>query len=113
MGKRKNTTPDDIDYLFERDIIDEEDYVEFWQEYWKRDAKGRKDLVQEFIERAGEQGSDASLGVVYRSYNDAKRQKEALEDMGASRYYVARRTAQGKFSKRGTYFQAIRIGKKK
>jgi hypothetical protein len=110
MGKRKGT-PEDLDYLFERDIVDEEDYREFWSEYWQRDAKGRRELEKEYVDRYNEIESDLgdqTIGVVYRNRKEAEQQAQALSEMGTTEYRVTRRNARGQFSKRGTYYQAVR-----
>jgi hypothetical protein len=101
VGKRKGT-PDDIDYLFERDIVDEEDYIDFWSEYWSRNAQGRRELEKEYVDRAAE---EAGTTLVYRNRADAEKQAQAL---GNDMYRVTRRNASGRFSKRGTYYQAIK-----
>jgi hypothetical protein len=109
MGKRKGT-PDDIDYLFERDIIDEEDYVDFWTSYWAQSTKkGRLEVVEDFLEIAAqdETKTDKTLaGVVTKTRSVATRQSKLIGGK------VVRRNARGRFSKRGKFYQAVRKGKK-
>jgi hypothetical protein len=113
MGKEKGKgTPDELDYLFERDIIDEEDYVYFWRNYWRRGESGRQSLINEFLERANEldseeQGELSLAGVVTKNKADAIRQAKSIGGR------VVRRNKRGQFSKRGRSYQAIRHGKKK
>jgi hypothetical protein len=107
MGKRKKTPPE-LDHLFERDIIDEEDYRTFWPEYWKAKTKRqRDDVVREWTDLAAESGQPV-VGVVSRNRLDAERQAQSLNDLGDVAYKVVRRNAKGQFSKRGTYYQAVR-----
>jgi hypothetical protein len=108
VGKRKGT-PDDLDYLFERDVIDEEDYATFWEEYWKAPSKADKDaVVQEWIDIAANLDNPVSVGVVTRNKADADKQAQSLNDLGNVTYKVVRRNARGQFSKRGTYYQAVK-----
>jgi hypothetical protein len=108
MGKRKGT-PDDLDYLFERDVIDEDDYAAFWEEYWAAKSKADKDaVVREWVEIAADLDNPVSVGVIYRNKSDAIKQAESLNDLGNVEYKVVRRNAMGRFSSRGTYYQAVK-----
>jgi hypothetical protein len=110
MGKRKGT-PDDLDYLFERDVIDEDDYAAFWEEYWDAKSKADKDaVVREWTEIAAGLDNPVSVGVVTRNKSDATKQAQSLNDLGNVEYKVVRRNARGQFSKRGTYYQAVKRG---
>jgi hypothetical protein len=109
MSKSKGT-PDDLDYLFERDIIDEEDYAYFWQQYWNRNAQGRLDLVNEFLEIAAdneELTGRTLFGVV------TKNKRYAMEQAKIIGGKMVRRNRRGQFSKRGTLYQAVRKETKK
>ncbi len=103
-------TPDDLDYLFERDIIDEEDYVDFWASYWKRDEAGREELVNEYLNIAaiaeGEQGEGGTSLQLSGVVTQVK--QTAIDQAASIGGYVVRRDKRGRFSKRGHYFQAIR-----
>jgi predicted urease superfamily metal-dependent hydrolase len=108
MGKRKGT-PDDLDYLFERNVIDEDDYAAFWAEYWAAPSKKAKDaVVREWTEIAADLDNPVSVGVVTRNKADAAKQAQSLNDLGNVAYKVVRRNARGQFSKRGTYYQAVK-----
>jgi hypothetical protein len=108
MGKRRKGTPDDLDYLFKRDIIDEEDYADFWESYWKATTqRDKQSIVDRYVEIAAESGQPV-VGVVSRNRLDAERQAQSLNDLGDVAYRVVRRNAKGQFNKRGTYWQAIR-----
>jgi hypothetical protein len=113
MGKDKGEgTPDELDYLFERDIIDEEDYVYFWRNYWKRGESGRQSLINEFLDMASESestlGNEGKLaGVVTKNKAAAIRQAKSIGGK------VVRRNKRGQFHKRGRSYQAVRHGKKK
>jgi hypothetical protein len=110
MGKSRGT-PDDLDWLFDRDIIDEEDYVEFWRDYWKSSPKQREQLIQEYVDRAAESDSGVSVGIVTKNKSDAEKQAQALSELGNVEYKVIRRNARGQFSKRGHYYQAVKRSK--
>jgi hypothetical protein len=110
MGKRKST-PEELDYLFERGVIDEEDYVEFWLDYWEADASGRQDIVDYYTAlAASDDNADnvPSVGVVTKVKTDAIKQAQALSETTDRAYKVARRNARGQFSTRGHYYQAVR-----
>ena len=104
--KGRKQTPTHLDYLFERSIIDENDYRDFWQAYWKRDASGRRALVKEYTQMALEFGGRV-VGVVIKNRRDAVSQANAIGGR------VVRRNKRGRFSERGHYFQAIKKGGKK
>lgn len=118
MPKKKGT-PEELDYLFERDIIDEEDYVDFWSRYWALNEAGRKNLINEYLERAIDfSGSGITddidigkplkiSGTVTKNKADATKQAKIIGGR------VVRRNKRGQFSKRGTRYQAIRKGKRK
>lgn len=108
MGKTKGT-PDELDYLFERDIIDEEDYIEFWSQYWKMDEFEREELITDYLEIANtnniEGQTDLKLsGVVTELKTTAVRQAKAIGGV------VVRRNKQGRFSKTGKRYQAVKRG---
>jgi hypothetical protein len=110
MAKTKGT-PDDLDWLFDRDIVDEEEYGNFWSEYWSGNQKERDALIQRYVDAAGESGlaTTISLGAVYK--NDpiaAAQQAQALSETTDITYKVVRRNARGQFSKRGHFYQAVK-----
>jgi hypothetical protein len=108
-GKGKGT-PDDLDHLFERNVIDEEDYAYFWSEYWRRDDIGRERLINEFMEIASdneELTGQALAGTV------TKIKATAVEQARIIGGKVVRRDKRGRFSKRGRSWQAVNKGNKK
>ena len=115
MGKKKKT-PEHLDYLFERSIIDADDYADFWKRYWKGNAADRKALVREYkqlvitwndISESTDYGETRRVtGVVTKSKHDAASQAKSISGR------VVRRNAKGQFSKRGHYYQAIKKAKR-
>jgi hypothetical protein len=107
MAKKKST-PAELDYLFERDIIDEEDYIDFWRQYWRRGDKGREKLISEFINVALETEPPETLaGVLTKNKASAIKQAKMIDGK------VVRRNKNGRFSSRGRTFQAVKKGKRK
>jgi hypothetical protein len=105
--KGKKSTPPGLDALFKRGIIPERDYVEFWENYWRRSKKEREELIEEFLEDyIEEESQEDSKKPIHGSITKirATAEKQA-EIMGG---YVARRNRHGRFSKRGNFYQAIR-----
>jgi hypothetical protein len=114
-------TPDELDYLFERDIIDEEDYVSFWKSYWKLDMEGNKqgqlELINDYTEIAELARQDMTpeeqeelpriAGVVTTNISDAREQARIISGI------VVRRDKRGRFSKRGRRYQAVKKGGRK
>lgn len=112
----RHSTPDDVDFIFDRDYIDESEYVDFWISYWDRDKRGREALVNSYIDRAAQREFDFEkqgrfsmtvVGVVSSSRRTAEKQAKAMGE-GAR---VIRRDRFGRFNKRGRSYQAIRYGK--
>jgi hypothetical protein len=110
MGK-KHGTPEELDYLFERDIIDEEDYGSFWEEWYGAKNKNEKQgVINDWLEIANEdekKDSKQLAGVVTRNRKDAERQAQSIGGR------VVRRNSRGQFSIRGKSYQAIRQPKRK
>lgn len=108
--KGKHQTPEHLDYLFDRDIISEDMYRDFWNEWWKSSPSERNEMIQfytgeeeeepEFIETQKEK----MMPTISRA--EAERQAKAIGG------YVARRNSRGRFSKRGKFYQAIRRKKR-
>ena len=44
-GKR-NDTPEELDYLFDRDIISEDMYRDFWNNWWRSSPSEREEMIQ-------------------------------------------------------------------
>jgi hypothetical protein len=113
MSKRKHT-PGELDYLFARHVIDEDDYAAFWKEYWKASEARRKEIVNEYVQIAAEGSQQPLASVVTRSKSNAAKQAQQLSATTDRAYRVVRRNAKGQFSKRGTYWQTIKkVTKKK
>jgi len=96
------------DYLFERDIIEEEDYARFWDIYWHEDDEGREDLIEEYRAAALEEDAEISVFPVVIDESEARKQAQAAEDLTGDTYIVVRRNALGQFSVGGHSWQAIR-----
>jgi hypothetical protein len=112
-SSKRHGTPPGLDKFFKRHIIEEEDYAEFWKRWWKGNAKQRDELVNEYIELAAETTQEPLASLVTRNRSDAEKQAQALSETTDTNYRVVRRNAKGRFSKRGTYWQAIPKGKSK
>lgn len=114
MGKGKKSTPPELDFIFERDLIDEDDYKEFWGRWGKAGARERQEIIDEYLEQAGEDedegfGSDdlPLRGTITTSRKEAEKQAKMIHG------YVMRVTKTGKPNKRGRSYRAIRRRKKK
>lgn len=102
MGKKKST-PAELDYLFERDIIEEDDYREFWSEYWERETpEERQEWIDEWMDEYIEEEEDEIT-----SGQPTKNRDRAEEEAARIGGYVVRRNAAGQFSKNGHTFQAV------
>jgi hypothetical protein len=110
MGK-KHETPPELDYLFERDIVDEEDYGSFWEDWYGAKNKSEKqNVINDWLELAAkdeEKNTKEIAGVVTRNRKDAERQAKSINGR------IVRRNAKGRFSRTGKSFQAIRKAKRK
>lgn len=116
MPKKKHKTPAKLDHLFERDVIDEDDYRDFWDGYWK--SRNRDRYVDEWI---GEEEEEETVVVTVvpraeappqRSGKPTKSLRKAKQDAKRIGGYIVRRNKNGRFSKRGKTYQAIRRRKK-
>lgn len=105
-GRKGKATPAELDHLFKRHVISEEQYKEFWPAYWKGDADQRQKLIDSYTEEAIEEG-EVSSGPL-RSNKEAARQ-----DLGDRDGYIVRRDKSGRFSKHGGRYQALFRRKKK
>lgn len=74
--------------MFDRSIVSENDYAEFWHGYWKSENK------DEFI--------NAWLGMVTKNRAEADARAKAIGG------YVVRRNKRGQFSKRGRFYHVVR-----
>lgn len=95
----KHRTPKHIDHLFQREVIPEAEYKEFWPRFWKADnAREQKRVVADF----------SGASVVTKNKAEAEADAKRLSDELGERFTVRRRDKRGRFSKRGKHFQAIR-----
>jgi hypothetical protein len=104
-SSKKRGTPPELDYLFERQIIDPENYVDFWVAYKRKGItkSEQQEIVDGYVALAEEAEGDEELQaplahVVTRNRADAE--KQAMRTGGR----VQRRNAKGQFSSRGTYY---------
>lgn len=105
MPKKKHDTPEHLDHLFERDIITEDMYRDFWVEWWQSSSSEQNEMIQFYTgEEENEPqfvgGLEHPLPTISRA--EAERQAKVIGG------YVARRNSRGRFSKRGKIYQAIR-----
>lgn len=104
--KGKKGTPPDMDYLFERHVISEDDYAEFWEGYWENKRKRDR---QRYIDRfVGEVQLELPMAKRAASGSITFSRKAAEEQAKNIGGYVIRVTKKGRASKRGRYFRAIR-----
>lgn len=108
MIRRRKKTPENLDFAFSRELIDEASYKEFWPRWWGASEREQEEIVRELLE----QGVSADPELPLKG-NVTVVRKTAEEQAKAIGGYVVRRTKSGRFSKRGSRFQAIRKGKKK
>jgi hypothetical protein len=106
--KGKHDTPEELDYLFDRDIISEDMYRDFWNSWWRSSPSEREEMIQfysgeeEDEEEQSGGGTKLKVGIPTKFKSEAERQ---AKKMGG---YVVRRNAKGQFSKRGKTYQAIK-----
>lgn len=122
MARKKHKTPPELDFLFDRDFIDEEDYKEFWPRWWKANELQRNNIINEYQEKVSQleifskEDHFPTKGIVYTASKftsvaeaRAKAESEAKHIGG----FVVRRNKNGRFSRNGSKFQAIRRRKRK
>lgn len=108
MPKKKGKgTPPELDFLFERDLIEEDDYREFWGRWGKANKKERDRIINSYLEEEAEEDQEEPIaGIITKNKKLAKDQARIING------YVVRRTSNGRFSKRGHFYQAIRRRRK-
>jgi hypothetical protein len=105
--KGKKSTPPELDFIFDRELIEEDDYRDFWGRWGKANKREREDIINSYLEEEAEQDSEEPLtGIVTKNRLLARNQAEIIGG------YVARRNKSGRFSKRGHFYQAIRRRRK-
>jgi hypothetical protein len=110
MVKKKHKTPEHLDHLFLRNVIDKKQYGDFWSGYWEGKRQTEKDrFVDKFIKKLQ---MELPLGKKKPGNVTISRlaAQEQADEIGG---YVVRRNAKGKFSKTGQYYQAIAPRRKK
>lgn len=115
MPKKKHKTPPNMDHLFDRDLISEADYRDFWDGYWK--ARDKDQYIEDWIGEEEEEEPEREITPPppiekpkpHRGKTARKTAEREARKIGG---YVVRRDARGRYSKRGHTFQAIRRRKK-
>lgn len=103
--KGKHSTPAELDFLFDRDIISEDDYGDFWKKWWRSSKKEREDIANSYIIQESKDEPQLPLkGVITKRRVDAE---SLAKTIGG---YVVRRDSKGRFSSRGRHYQAIKRG---
>jgi hypothetical protein len=106
VGKKKSTPPE-LDFLFDRDIISEDDYGGFWQQWWKADKERQREIIDGYLKEEMEEAPGApQVGSLTKDKKLAEFQAKLLNG------YVVRRNKKGQFSKRGKIFQAMKPRRK-
>lgn len=105
--KSKKATPPELDFIFQRELLAEKDYGEFWGRWGKANKREKERIVNEYLGEEAEETDDTISAPVTRNKKTAKFQAEVIGGR------VARRNKRGQFSKRGTFYQAIRYRRKK
>src|ERR1700686_5109072 len=105
-GGRK--TPAELDFLFDRHLVTEDQYKEFWPRWWNASESTKEDIINEYLEEAREESPFLPLkGIVTQDREVAERQATTISG------YVVRRDRTGRFNRKGRFYQAIkRKGKK-
>ena len=106
--KGKKGTPPELDFIFDRHLIDEDQYRDFWGNWFKISSEERKKLISKFEEDLYETEEEKEAPKKPTTGTITKNRKLAEQQALAIGGYVARRNAKGQFSKRGRNYQAIR-----
>ena len=109
--KGKHVTPDELDFIFDRDLISEDDYGQFWKDWFDASKREREDIIEDYRGRGkeGEEEETENLplkGTVTKNRGVAESQAKAIHG------HVVRRDRTGKFNRRGSYFQAVKNAKR-
>lgn len=105
--KGKKSTPPELDFLFERALVEEDEYRDFWSRWWKAGKIEREDIIEKYLEEESEEEPETPLtGSITKVRATAEFQAKL---MGGR---VVRRNKKMQFSKRGIYYQAI-LGRRK
>jgi len=109
--KAKRATPPELDFIFDRDLISEDDYGEFWKEWFSSNQRGKQDIIDRYLEESGSKTEKGETelplkGIITKDKKVAQNQARSING------FVVRRNRTGKFDKRGHFYQAVRRGKK-
>jgi len=106
--KKGKKTPENLDFAFKRELINEDDYKEFWPRWWGASEHEREEIIRELLEKGISDDPELPL-----KGDVTKKKKVAVEQAKAIGGYVIRRKKNGQFSKRGRFYQAIKRGGRK
>jgi hypothetical protein len=110
MPRKKHSTPEHFDYLFDRDIITEDMYRDFWSEWWQSSPSEQNEMIQFYTGEEEEEPEFISENLKHPKMTISKPEAERQAKIIGG--YVARRNSRGRFSKRGKFYQAIRRKRK-
>lgn len=110
-GKGKKSTPPELDFIFDRELLDEDQYRDFWANWWKSDKQQKEALIDKFSREVEEplKGGDV-LPIKFKPTID---KEEAEKQAKTINGYIVRRDKNGRFNKRGRHYQAVKRGKRK
>jgi hypothetical protein len=106
MAKKRKQTPARLDHLFSRHVIEESEYRSFWPQWWAAESEDERQELIDFY--SGDEHGEEEEEEEPEHFAPTKIRKTAEQQAKKIGGYVARRTASGKFSKRGKLYQAIR-----
>jgi len=109
--KGKKGTPEELDFIFARKLISEDDYGEFWKRWFDSSKREQSEIIEEYTEKVSGgyvEGPELPLkGIITKNRKLAENQAKSING------YIVRRDRTGKFARRGRYYQAVkRHGKK-
>lgn len=99
---RKRKTPEVLDFYFDRDVISEADYRDFWPRWWKGSGQQRREIIRE-LDLAVEASKVEQFPTFYVTRSLARAKEDAKRVGG----YVVRRDKSGRFNSRGRFYQVI------
>lgn len=119
--KGKKTTPPGLDKYFQRQLIKESQYKEFWPKYWKAKKIGAEDsVINRWFPEKKEPGAvlPKPERIIYaapirKTVASAERELRKAEKQTGEKFHLVRRDRFGRFNSRGRSYQAIRNGSKK
>lgn len=112
LSKKKHVTPGELDTLFARGVVFEQDYQEFWKTWWGSNENERSDIITDLLAEVVEEQSDTAFDKKGITLHVTKNKDAAEKQAAIIGGYVVRRNAKGQFSKRGRHYQAVKRRKK-